>query len=67
MSYSIISGNQVEYFRIDSATGKIHSSKAFVGLAGNRFEMTISAKDNKGVVPFNVASNVTTARVSQYF
>ena len=64
VSYSFVNGNQEGKFRIDSLTGKIYSSRTLVGKAGVRFEISASAADNSGVPPFNVAANLTSARVT---
>eukprot|EP00794_Sanderia_malayensis_P020074 gene20074-22044_t len=61
--YEFVSGNQQNLFRIDHTTGKVYSASNFVGKSGMRFELTISAKDNNGKLPFNVAANLTTARI----
>lgn len=63
LSYAIVSGNQEDHFKIESKTGNIISAKNFAGNSGTRYELSVSVKDNAGVVPFNVARDVTSARV----
>ena len=63
MSYSFVNWNQEGNFRIDSITGKIYSAATLVRKTGMRFEIAVSASDNNGIPPFNIAANLTAARV----